>query len=100
MNRTWIGSHRPITIGPIVKPSAHLILPQCASLEDRRMRALVYLYIIEEVAHAHVQNAPRVLRVSTWARSRAEAVERDLLVAYPVIDIRANTHQDRYERSI
>ena len=26
--------------------------------------------------------------VNTWARSCAEAVERDLLVAFPVIDIR------------
>ena len=30
--------------------------------------------------------------VNTWAWCRAEAVERDLLVAYPVIDIRAFTY--------
>ena len=31
----------------------------------------------------------RVVLIKTWARSHAEAVERDLLVVYPVIDIRA-----------
>ena len=29
VKKTWIGHHRPISIGPIVKPLAHLILPQC-----------------------------------------------------------------------
>ena len=27
------------------------------SLGDRQVRALIFVYIIEEVAHAHVQNA-------------------------------------------
>ena len=30
--------------------------------------------------------------VNNWARSYAEAVERDLLVAYPVINIRVKTN--------
>ena len=30
--------------------------------------------------------------VNTWARSRAEAVERDLLVVYAVIDIRVGSY--------
>ena len=42
----------------------------------------------QEFAYANTQNGYRVVLVSTWVRSRAEAVERDLLVAYPVIDIR------------
>ena len=49
------------------------------------MRALICVNIIEKVAHAHAQNAPLV---HTWTSSRAEAVERGLLVAYPVINIR------------
>ena len=62
MKRTWIGRHRPNTIGPIVKPRTHLISPQCdMSLEDRRMRAVVFMYIIEKVSHAHAQNAPLYL---------------------------------------
>ena len=52
------------------------------------MRALVFVYIIEKVVHAHKQNAPLiVILINIWARSHAEAVEQDLLVAYPVIDI-------------
>ena len=31
------------------------------SLGDIQIRALVFVYIIEEVAHAHAQNAPLVL---------------------------------------
>ena len=46
------------------------------------MRALIFAYIIEEVAHTHAQNTPL-----EWARSDAEAVEQDLLVVYPVNDI-------------
>ena len=48
------------------------------------MRALVIVNIIELVAHAHARSTP-----IKWllARSLAEAVERDLLVAYLVIDI-------------
>ena len=46
--------------------------------------ALVSVYIIEEVANDHAQNAPLV---KNWARSCAQAAERDLLVAYPLIDI-------------
>ena len=45
-------------------------------------------YVIEEVAHAYAQNAPLV---KNWARSRVQASERDLLVAYPLIDIHALT---------
>ena len=54
------------------------------------MRAFVCVYIKMEVAHAHAQNAPlECFRQHPGNRSRAEIVERDLLVAYPVIDIRA-----------
>ena len=35
----------------------------------------------------HRINAPQAVLANTWARSHVEAVERDLLVAYPVIDI-------------
>ena len=47
------------------------------------MRALIFLYIIEKVAHAHAQNAPlEWFSVNTWARNSAEAVDW-----YPVINI-------------
>ena len=49
------------------------------------MRALIYVNIIKEVAHAHVQNTPLELFSSTTGLA---AVERDLLVVHPVIDIR------------
>ena len=57
------------------------------------MRALIFAYIKEEVAHAHAQNGPleRFLSTPVLARCRAEAVERILLVAYLVIDICAVT---------
>ena len=59
MNRTWIGYRRPITIGPIVKPSTHLISPQCdITGRQRPMMAIVFVCIIEEVAPAHLQNTP------------------------------------------
>ena len=51
------------------------------------MRALIFVYIIEKVAQAHTQKA----LVSTWARSHAEAIEQDLLVAYMVIDYESAT---------
>ena len=43
---------------------------------------------MESLALANVW-PPQIVPVNTWTRSRAEAVEQDLLVAYPVIDIRA-----------
>ena len=45
------------------------------------MRACVFVYIIE-VAHYRMH-----LLAKAWARSCVQAAERDLLVAYPVIDI-------------
>ena len=54
------------------------------------MRPLAFVYIIEKVAHAHAQNSPLEWFSST-PRSRALAVERDMLLAYPVIDIHAIT---------
>ena len=58
MKRTWIGHHRPISIMPLLKPSAHIISLSVTSLGDRRlMRAIVCVYIIEKVAHALAQNA-------------------------------------------
>ena len=39
---------------------------------------------MKEVAHIHSQNAPLF---KNWAWSCVQAAERDLLVAYPVIDI-------------
>ena len=36
------------------------------------------------------ESTPGVVLINTWAWSRAEAVERDLLVAYSVIDIRGS----------
>ena len=49
------------------------------------MRALIFVYVREEVVHAQVQNAPLAL-VKNWARSCVQAAEQDLLVAYPVIN--------------
>ena len=46
------------------------------------MRALIFVYIIKEVAHL-LSGSHQNLGL----RSRAEAVEQDLLVAYLVIDI-------------
>ena len=50
------------------------------------MRTLVCVYTIEEVAHAHVQNAPlgRFLSIP-WAGGCVQGVEQDLQVVYPVI---------------
>ena len=44
------------------------------------MRTLVFVYIIEEVAHAHAQNVPLEWFLSVPALSRVQALERDLLV--------------------
>ena len=49
------------------------------------MRALVCVPIIKVVAHDHVRMH---LSSKNWARSCVQAAEQDLLVAYPVIDIR------------
>ena len=57
------------------------------------MKALVLVYIVEKVAHAHVHCAEHtfcVVLVNTWASCRAETVEQDLLVAYLVNIIRAS----------
>ena len=54
------------------------------------MRALVLVYIIEAVGRTCAEHTSRVVLVNTWARSCAEAVQRNLLVAYQAIDIRAN----------
>ena len=48
------------------------------------MSTLVFVYIIEEIAHDHTQNTPLVKH---WAWSCVQATEQDLLVAYLVIDI-------------
>ena len=37
-----------------------------------------------------------VVLVNTWGRGRAETVERDLLVAYPLIEIRGSNKQSKY----
>ena len=68
---TWIGCHRPITIRPIVKPETHLIWvisPQCDVI--RRWMNVGF----------HIWLHYRVVLVTTWARSHAEAVEQNLLV--------------------
>ena len=66
MKRTWIGHHKPINIGLMVKPcmdtSSH---PSETSLGDRRKRALVFVYILVEGAHAHVQKVPLEWFLST-----------------------------------
>ena len=49
MNGTWIGSHRQINIGPIIKPWTHLMSPCAVTRRPRPMRALVFVYIMEEV---------------------------------------------------
>ena len=48
------------------------------------MRGLVFVYIVEQVAHGPAQNAPLV---KNWARTCVQAAKRDMLVAYPVLDI-------------
>ena len=48
------------------------------------MRAYVFVYTIEVVAHDHAQKTPLV---KNWASSCVQAAERDLLVAYPLIEI-------------
>ena len=60
-----------------------------------------FLGYIEEVAHAYAQNPPLEWfdLVDTWARSGAEAAERDLLVEYPVIDIIAIPDQSKHTNS-
>ena len=52
------------------------------------MRALIFVYIIEEFALTHKQNAPLEWFSSTpgLGSNRAEAVGQDLLVANPVIE--------------
>ena len=50
------------------------------------MRALVFVCNIK-VKRSLIAHATEVVLVNTWARSRAKAVELDLLVAYLVIDI-------------
>ena len=55
MKRIWIGRHRLITIVPILKALRHLNASQC-DITRRRMRALIFVYIIN--IHAHAQNAP------------------------------------------
>ena len=90
MNRTWIGCHWPIGIGPIVKPWGQLILPQC----DITMRQT------DEGSHICSNHYRRVgtctcaectswvVLANTCTRCRAEAVVQDLLVAYhAVIDM-------------
>ena len=52
------------------------------------MWTLVLVYSVEKVA----ERTSWVFLTNTWARSRAEAVGRDLLVAYLVIDIRGEVH--------
>ena len=47
------------------------------------MRTLLYVYIVE-VAQDHAQNAPLI---KNWARSWVQAAERDLMLAYLVIDV-------------
>ena len=56
------------------------------------MRALVFVYIIEEIAHNHAEYAPLI---KNWARSCVQAAEQDLLVAYPVIDICVKIHTSK-----
>ena len=59
------------------------------------MRDLVFVHVIEEVAHDRAQNAPLI---KNWARSCVQAAERDLLVACPVINIRGKwgNHQKTF----
>ena len=54
------------------------------SLGDRRARDLIFVYIMEEVAHAHAQNAPLDWFLTTPVQ--------DLLVAYLSIDIHGEAY--------
>ena len=56
------------------------------------MRAFVFVHIIEGVSNAHSQNVPLEWFSSTTRLGVVpKAVERNLLVAYPVIDIRGDS---------
>ena len=57
------------------------------SLEDKDQQGLSCLFTYRDIAHAHGHNATRVVLFNTWDRSCAEAVELDLLVAYPLMYI-------------
>ena len=51
------------------------------------MRALIFVYIIEEVTQAHAQNAPLEWFSSTFGLGIVRGVERDPLVAYLLFNI-------------
>ena len=52
------------------------------------MRALTFVYIIEDVAHStRAEHNSWVAHVKIWPRSCVQATERDQLFVYPVIDI-------------
>ena len=60
--------------------------------KNRLMRAFVFVHIIEGVSKAHSQNVPLEWFSSTTRLGVVpKAVERNLLVAYPVIDIRGDS---------
>ena len=51
MNGTWIGSHRHINIGPIIKSWTHLMSLCAVTRKQRPMRVIVFVYIIEVPEH-------------------------------------------------
>ena len=92
MNRTRIGRHRPIAIGPMFQPLTHLISPNLVSmwchLETKTNEdSHICLHYRVGCSHTCAERTSWVALFNTRVRSCAEAVEQDLLVAYPVIDI-------------
>ena len=57
------------------------------------MRALVCVYIIEEVAHVHAQKAPLEWFSSTLGLGVVLSLLTRSAVAYPVIDIHDNSYK-------
>ena len=90
MNRTWIGCHRSITIRPIVKLWTYLISPQCDFARRQKNDGChICLHYWGSCSRTWAEGTSWVVHLKTRARSRAKAVELDLLVAYPVINSHA-----------
>ena len=81
--------YRPITIWPIVKPWTHSISSQCnVTRRQTNEGSRICLHIRGSCSHTYAERTSRVVLINIWAMSHAKAFERDLLGAYPVMDIR------------
>ena len=92
MNSTWIGRHKPITIRPhhkvLYTPNLAESSLSVTSLGYHDQWRLSYrLHYRVSCLRACAERTSWVVLVNIWAMSCAEVVWRDLLVAYPVIEI-------------